>query len=303
MRREVTVTQTAATVRFVARLERAQARNDSLLCVGLDPDPRHFPDGVGQRPESIIAFNRAIIEATADLACCYKPNLGFYLAYGSLGVEALARVRQDVPAHIPVLLDAKFGDIATTSAGYARAAFETWGFDAVTVNPFLGRDALEPFLTHADRGIFILTKTSNPGSGLLQDRELTGTETVPAEPVMLAVARHARAWNTAGNVGLVVGATYPEQLARIRAVAPGMPILVPGVGAQHGDLVAAVCAGLDEDGAGLLVNASRAISYASSGPDFQDAARRAATTLRDQINAARSCSVTPGDASATGRGS
>jgi orotidine-5'-phosphate decarboxylase len=201
----------------------------------------------------------------------------------------MAQVRRDVPAHIPVLLDAKMGDIGITSTGYARAVFETWDFDAVTVNAFLGHDALEPFLAYRDRGIFVLVKTSNPGSGMLQDRELVadgGTETVT-----LAVTRHARSWNAAGNVGLVVGATYPEQLGDVRKAAPDLPILVPGVGAQQGDLAAAVHAGVDASGRGLLINASRAISYASSGSDFQDAARSAASSLRDAINAARHVSV------------
>ncbi|HEX5166164.1 MAG TPA: orotidine-5'-phosphate decarboxylase [Thermomicrobiales bacterium] len=267
---------------FADKLRTAQAANRSLLCVGLDPDPSRFPAAVGNTPESIIAFNRAIIEATSDLACCYKPNLGFYLAYGALGVEALAQVRRDVPAHIPVLLDAKFGDIGITSVGYARAAFETWNVDALTVNPFLGRDALDPFLSYSDRGIFVLAKTSNPGSGLLQDRQLAG-----GGSVTMAVVNDALTWNAAGNVGLVVGATYPEQLAEVRASASDLPILVPGVGAQQGDLAAAVQVGLDANRAGLLINASRAISYASSGPDFKDAARAAAEALRAQIESAR----------------
>jgi orotidine-5'-phosphate decarboxylase len=281
-RGEFAVTTGTTVIPFGQKLRAAQSANQSLLCVGLDPDPSRFPAAVGNTPEAIIAFNRAIIEATSDLACCYKPNLGFYLAYGSLGVEALAQVRRDVPAHIPVLLDAKFGDIGITSVGYARAAFETWNVDALTVNPFLGRDALDPFLAYTDRGLFILAKTSNPGSGLLQDRRLADGDTVT-----LAVVNDAVTWNTAGNVGLVVGATYPEQLAEVRAAAPDLPILVPGVGAQQGDLEAAVLAGLDANNAGLLINASRAISYASSGPDFQDAARAAAQSLRAQIESAR----------------
>lgn len=278
---------TAMTGAFVDRLRAAQAENESLLCVGLDPDPERFPDVTGKGPEAIIAFNRAIIEATADLACCYKPNFGFYLPFGLVGLEALVKVREDVPAHIPVLLDAKMGDIGITSTGYARAVFETWGFDAVTVNPFLGHDSLEPFLAYRDRAIFVLAKTSNPGSGLLQDRHLTAEDGQPDETVTMAVVRHARSWNTVGNVGLVAGATYPAQIAEVRQAAPDLPILVPGVGAQEGDLQAAVRAGLDANGAGLLVNASRAISYASNGPDFQDAARQAAQHLRDAINQAR----------------
>lgn len=273
---------------FAQRLRTAQESQGSLLCVGLDPDIARFPDGVARSPDAVAGFNRAIIEATADLACCYKPNMGFYLQYGIPGVEALARLRDDVPAHIPVLLDAKLGDISVTSTGYARAVFETWRYDAVTVNPFLGRDSLEPFLAYPDRAIFVLAKTSNPGSGMLQDRLLAGDN--GDETVTMAVVRHAREWSSGGNVGLVAGATWPRQLAEIRQAAPELPILIPGVGAQEGDLTAAVAAGLDADGYGILVNASRAISYASSGRDFQDAARAAATAFRDAINAARATS-------------
>jgi orotidine-5'-phosphate decarboxylase len=274
---------TIGAARFVERLRIAQESNNSLLCVGLDPDPIRFPKSVGREPGSIVAFNRAIIDATRDLACCYKPNLGFYLPFGGQGVEALAQVVRDVPGGIPVLLDGKFGDFNVTSAGYARAVFDTWRFDAVTLNPFLGRDALEPFLAYQDRGLFILAKTSNPGSHFLQDRELADG----SGSVTLNVARSARDWNEAGNVGLVVGATWPAQLAEVRSVAPDLPILIPGVGAQEGDLDAAVRAGIDADRAGILVSASRAIIYATDGPDFRDAARAVAQSLRDQINAAR----------------
>lgn len=270
---------------FAQRLRAAQEAQQSLLCVGLDPDITRFPDGFARSPEAVADFNRAIIDATADLACCYKPNMGFYLQYGIPGVEALARLRADVPAHIPVLLDAKLGDISVTSTGYARAVFEGWRYDAVTVNPFLGRDSLEPFLAYLDRAIFVLAKTSNPGSGMLQDRRLVSDD--GPETVTMAVVRHAREWSSGGNVGLVAGATWPRQLAEVRHAAPELPILIPGVGAQEGDLAAAVAAGLDADGFGILVNASRAISYASSGRDFQDAARAAALALRDGINAAR----------------
>ncbi len=273
------------TLTFAQRLRAAQDQNQSLLCVGLDPDINRFPDGVARTPEAVADFNRAIIDATADLACCYKPNMGFYLQYGIPGVEALARLREDIPAHIPVLLDAKLGDISVTSTGYARAVFETWRYDAVTVNPFLGRDSLEPFMAYPDKAIFVLAKTSNPGSGMLQDRVLqddSGTETVT-----LAVVREARSWNANGNVGLVAGATWTQQLAEIRQAAPELPILIPGIGAQEGDLEAAVVNGLDAEGHGILVNASRAISYASSGSDFQQAARAAALSLRDAMNEAR----------------
>lgn len=269
---------------FLAKLEAAQQRSQTLLCVGLDPDPARFPAGFARDASAIRAFNRAIVEATSDLACCYKPNLGFYLPHGQTGLAALAALREDVPAEIPLLLDAKFGDIDSTSVGYASAVFDLWGFDAVTANPYLGHDSLAPFLGYAGRGVFVLARTSNPGSGLLQERELAGGGTV-AE----AVARAAVEWSTtsAAAVGLVAGATWPQRVAELRALAPALPLLIPGVGAQAGDLAAAVRAGLDARGAGILVNASRAITYASSGADFQDAARAAADGLRRAIQAAR----------------
>jgi orotidine-5'-phosphate decarboxylase len=268
---------------FHERLRAAQQRQQSLLCVG--PDPARFPEVVGRSPEAITAFNRAIIEATQDLACCYKPNLGFYLPYGHAGIDALAQLRDDVPAHIPLLLDAKIGDISTTSASYAKAYFEAWRMDSVTVHPYMGHDSLQPLLDYQGHAVFVLTKTSNPGSGLLQDRRVA--DEGGSEPVSHVVTRHAQAWNTHGNVGLVVGATYPHEIAAIRAIAPELPFLIPGIGPQAGDLEGAVTAGLDAVGYGILVNASRAISYASNGPDFQDAARAVATDLRKRINAVR----------------
>lgn len=274
---------TVASTGFKTLLLGAQARNNSLLCVGLDPDVNRLPDGYAREPESIVAFNRAIIDATSDLASCYKPNLGFYLRYGHAGIDALVDLRRSVPAHIPVLLDAKIGDIDTTTEGYASAYFDEWQFDAVTAHPFMGHDSLLPLLAYSERCVFILAKTSNPGSGFLQDRTIDDEN----EKVSISVARSAVEWNTRGNVGLVAGATYPEDLAAIRAVAPGLPILVPGIGPQSGQLEASVRAGIDANGAGLLINASRAISYASSETDFQDAARAAALDLRNQINAAR----------------
>lgn len=275
----------ASTV-FSELLHNAQQTNNSLLCVGLDPDIHQFPEGFTKEPESVLAFNRAIIEATSDLASCYKPNLGFYLRYGKSGIDALADLRQAIPAHIPVLLDAKIGDIDTTTAAYANAYFDEWRFDAVTAHPFMGHDSLQPLLDYADRCVFVLTKTSNPGSGFLQDRVLDSSD----QRVSILVARHAVKWNVAGNVGLVVGATYPRDLAEVRAVARDLPILVPGIGPQSGELEASVKAGIDGNGAGLLLNASRAICYASSGSDFQDAARSAAISLRGRINAARASS-------------
>lgn len=276
---------TAALTGFSERLDQAQGVNNSLLCVGLDPDLDRFPAALAKGPagQRLIDFNRLIVDATSEFACCYKPNLGFYLPLGQAGIEALIDLRKYIAAHIPVLLDAKVGDINTTTAAYARAYFDEWGFDAVTANPFMGHDSIAPLLEYADRGIFLLAKTSNPGSGFLQDREIEGT----GEKVSHVVARSAVEWNANDNLGLVVGATYPDELGSIRAIAPELPVLVPGVGAQAGELEASVIAGIDSNKAGLLVNASRAISYASSGSDFQNAAHEAARELRNRINAAR----------------
>jgi orotidine-5'-phosphate decarboxylase len=238
----------------------------------------------GSPAETIIAFNRTIIEATKDLVCAYKPNLGFYMAYGEAGIQALAETRRMIPAEIPAILDAKVGDIGVTSEAFARGYFDEWGFDAVTVQPYLGGDSLEPFLKYRDRGVFVLAKTSNPGSGDLQD--LTVGD--PGEPLYRHVARLASDWDAQyGSVGLVVGATWPRQLAEIRAVSPELPFLVPGVGTQGGDLRATLEAGLDDTGAGLIMNASRGVIYAGSGEDYGKSARVAATRLRDEINQAR----------------
>jgi len=256
-------------------------RTGSMLCVGLDPVLERFPDALGKHPSALRTFNREIIQATSEFACCYKPNLGFYLPFGHAGLDALMALREDVPAEIPILLDAKVGDIDTTSEAYAQAYFDAWGFDGVTAQPFLGHDSLAPLIARRDRGVFVLAKTSNPGSGFLQD------ELIDGRPVSQRVAEAAVEWNTHGNVGLVAGATYPEQLREIRRVAGDLPILVPGIGAQAGDLEAAVRNGLDSEGYGLLINASRAICYASSGSDFAEAAHQAARRLRDEIEVAR----------------
>jgi orotidine-5'-phosphate decarboxylase len=277
-------------VRFGDRLAAVVERNRSLLCVGLDPDIRRFPLHLQKRPDAIIAFNHAIIEATADLVCAYKPNLGFFLAYGEPGIHALVETRRMVPAHIPVILDAKVGDIASTAEAYARAYFDLWGFDAVTAHPFLGGDSLVPWLQYQDRAVFILAKTSNPGSGDLQDLVVGGGPA--AEPLYLHVAAQVAGWQEQyGTCGLVAGATYPRQLHEIRRRCPDLPILVPGIGAQSGDLAATVRAGLDAQGTGLLINTSRAVLYASGGEDFAGAARGAAQQFRDQINRIRSENV------------
>ncbi len=262
---------------FVERLDAAMARNRSLLCVGLDPWPPSMPI------DDIAAFNRAIIDATADLVCAYKPNFAFYEAEGLGGLEALRQTIEAAPDGVPMLLDAKRGDLGNTAIAYAKAAFEVWGADAVTVNPYQGRDALQPFLDYADRGVFILARTSNPGSAEFQDRRVRGA--AGERPLYEEVAGQACAWNDNGNVGLVVGATVPEELARVRSIAGSMPVLVPGVGAQGGDLEASVRSGTDSNGRRALISASRSVLYASRGQDFADAARTEALRLRDAINA------------------
>jgi orotidine-5'-phosphate decarboxylase len=272
-------------VRFANRLLAATEQNNSLLCVGLDPDIRRFPAHLGTDPNAIVEFNRQIIEATIDLVCCYKPNLGFYMAYGVAGIEALRETRRIIGDRVPVLLDAKVGDIGVTSEAYARGYFETLGFDAVTVHPYMGFDGIEPFLGYEDYAVFILVKTSNPGSKDVQDLPLAGGED---RPLYQRVAEQVQQWNSRfGNCGIVVGATWPGELAAIRQICPDLPILIPGIGSQGGDLEGSLRAGLDARGSGVLINSSRSIIYAGNGEDFARAARRAALSLRDQINAVR----------------
>ncbi len=274
-----------STASFADRVRSAAKGADSLVCVGLDPDLDRFPDVLDDLPagERIVSFNRAIIEATSDLVCCYKPNLAFYAAHGIAGIEALIATREAVPANVPVLLDCKVGDIGSTASAYARAFFDEWGFDAITVNPYLGEDSLAPFLSYAGKGVVIVCKTSNPGGGDFQDLTFEGS------PLFERVAERAVAWQShyPASIGLVVGATWPEQLARVRQIAPELPILLPGVGAQAGDLDAAVRAGLDARSGGLLVSSSRGITYAGSGRDFANAARTAVLALRESVNELR----------------
>jgi orotidine-5'-phosphate decarboxylase len=281
---------------FGQRLAEAARANDSLLCVGLDPEPSRFPASLRQREDitgSIVAFNAAVIAATADLVCAYKPNLAFYVAHGSAGIVALEETRRLIPPEIPVILDAKVGDMANTAAAYAKGYFETWDFDAVTVNPYLGEDSLAPFMRHADKGVFVICKTSNPGSGDLQDIPFGGA--AEEQPLYLTVADRAARWaeRWPATLGLVVGATYPDELAAVRRHAPNLPILMPGIGAQAGDLEAAVTAGMDAFGAGLLVSASRSVIYAGADgeTDWSSVVRAAASELRDEINAVRTSRI------------
>ena len=258
-------------------MEEACQANCSLLCVGLDPDPRLMPVA------SIIDFNRAIVDATSDLVCAYKPNLAFYEAQGLEGLRALKQTIEyirEVSPNVAVIGDAKRGDIGHVSAAYATAMFDRWGLDAVTVNGYLGHDSVEPFLVYEGRGAFVLCKTSNPGAGEFQDVKVGD-----GAPLFQRVARTVGGWSTEGNLGLVVGATYPDELRAVREICPSMPILIPGVGSQAGDLRASVIHGTDAQGRRAIINASRSIIYAGSGPGFAGAARRAASDLRDKINA------------------
>jgi orotidine-5'-phosphate decarboxylase len=227
-------------------------------------------------------FLRGIVEATADLVCCFKPNLGFFEALGVPGQISLRALLELVPDDVPVLVDAKRGDTPQTMQAYARAIFDELGADAVTANPYLGGDSLEPFFAYPDRGVFVLCKTSNAGAGEIQDVPLAS-----GEPLFLHVARRAVSWDRHGTLGLVVGATYPSDVAAVRQIVPQAPILLPGVGAQAGDLERSVQAGLNADREGTIVNASRSILYASSTGDWQSAARAEAERLRAAINAAR----------------
>ena len=268
---------------FCSLLARAWEKNDSLVCVGLDPEIERFPARIRAEASPIFQFNRAIIDATADLVCAYKPQFAHYAAYEAEDqLERTIEYIHRVHPGVPVILDAKRGDIGNTAERYAIEAFERYGADAVTVNPYLGGDSLEPFLRHSERGIVILCRTSNPGAGDLQDLSVGGR---PLYQVVAELA--ARRWNSRGNCLLVVGATYPRELAEVRDIVDDMALLVPGVGAQGGDVAQAVQSGQSADGTGLIVSSSRGILYASPGADFAAAARAAATRLRAQINASR----------------
>jgi orotidine-5'-phosphate decarboxylase len=270
-------------MKFVQRLQRAWAAGDTLLCVGLDPDPARLPQHLADAEHPIFEFGRAIVDATADLVCAFKPQIAYYAAArAERELEmTIAHIRRRHPG-IPVILDAKRGDIGSTAAMYAREAFERYQADAVTVNPYLGFDALAPFLEFSDKGVIVLCRTSNPGAREVQDIESKGRKLY-----QIIAEKAAREWNAKGNVLLVVGATFPGELAQIRATVGDMPILVPGVGAQGGDIAAVVANGVTADGTGLIISSSRAVLYAGSGADYAGAARVAAQKLRDEINRCR----------------
>ncbi len=269
----------------------AQWSRGNFVCVGLDSEFGKIPefayqarlnsDGVSVEG-TIVAFNRAIVEATKDLVCAYKPNIAFYEAHGAEGIAALQRTIADIHAiapDVPVILDAKRADIGNTNAGYVQAAFEFLQADAITVHPYLGAEALQPFLARAEKGIIVLCRTSNPGAGEFQDLSVNG------EPLYRFVARRvASEWNKNGNCALVVGATYPNELREVRGLVGDMPILIPGIGAQGGDVAQTVTAGKDSRGWGMIINSSRGIIFASKSEDFAEAARHETEKLRDLIN-------------------
>lgn len=247
--------------------------------MGLDPDPARMP--VADAAE----FNRAIVDATVDLVCAYKPNLSFYEAMGIEGLKALERTIAHIKERAPdsvIIGDAKRGDVGASAEAYARAMFDVWQFDAVTVNAYLGGDTVRPFLDYRDRGVFILCRTSNPGAGDLQDLRSISS----GEPLYRTVAAQVKGWDSAGNVGLVVGATYPAEIQQLRELCPDIPFLIPGVGAQGGDLREATLNGVDCNGRRAVINASRSVLYASAGSDYAEAARKEASNLRDGINVA-----------------
>ncbi len=270
---------------FLEKLAHAQQINRSFLCVGLDIVVANTPLPLQLEDEPMLPFARAIIEATQDLVCAYKPNLGFYLAEGAAGMVALERITRLIPPHIPIILDGKFGDIGNTAEAYARGAFEQFRADAVTLAPYMGSDSVAPFLRYADRGVFVLARTSNPNAGEFQNLKTASSqgERLLYEEVALAASRwHAQG---PGACGLVVGATAPAELQRIRHIAPDLPFLIPGVGAQGGDLEAAVRYGQTRDGVGPVINVSRAVLYASRTMTFAEDARRAAQALVDTMRA------------------
>jgi orotidine-5'-phosphate decarboxylase len=282
---------------FLDQLRTAERQNDSLLCVGLDPDPAKFPAAFKGDARKIFDFCAAIVDATADLAIAFKPQIAYFAAHRAEDQleQLVAHMRRTAPL-VPIILDAKRGDIGSTAEQYAIEAFERYGADAVTLSPFMGFDSVQPYLKYHGKGAFLLCRTSNPGGDDLQSQRLSS---VAGEPLLYEhIARLAQGpWNLNGQLGLVVGATYPAEIERVRAVAPTLPLLIPGVGAQGGDAVATVKAGwrgikaangvLGETHSPVIVNSSRAILYASAGADFAQAARLEAIKTRDVLRAAK----------------
>ena len=270
---------------FMQSLQQAWTRNNSLVCVGLDPEPTKFPAHLRGIPDAVFAFCSAIVDATADLVCTFKPQVAHFAALRAEdSLERLIAHIHDKHPGVPVILDAKRGDIGSTAQHYVSEAFDRYQADAVTLNPYLGRDSVQPFLDRADKGVILLCHTSNPGAADLQDL-LVSDQSGSGIPLYQHVAQTiARDWNSHGNCALVTGATWPEQLGEVRALVGEMPLLVPGIGAQGGDVEAVVRHGRSSNGSGLLISSSRAILYAGNGEDFADAARTATRELRDTIN-------------------
>ncbi|MCA9937231.1 MAG: orotidine-5'-phosphate decarboxylase [Anaerolineales bacterium] len=263
---------------YLEKLKQAQDQNDSWLCIGLDPQPERLPAPSLRWDEPVLPFNKAIIDATLDLVCAYKPNLGFYLQWGAAGMIALERTIAYIPRHIPIIIDCKTGDIGHTQDAWARGLLDEWGVDAVTVNPYVGAEAVLPMIgNRPHKGVYLLARTSNPSGPQFQG-DLRHEDSLAA-----AVIRRSQTWPVRGALGYVVGATYPAELAAARQMAPHANFLIPGIGAQGGDLAAAVAHGPDAE-AGPVINASRGIIYASAGMDFATAARAAAQSLRERIN-------------------
>ncbi len=278
---------------FLDMLSAAERRNGSMLCVGLDPEPARFPAALRGDASKIYDFCAAIVEATADLVIAWKPQIAYFAAHRAEDqLEKLMAHMRRVSPNVPVILDAKRGDIGSTAEQYAKEAFERYGADAVTLSPFMGFDSIQPYLQYHGKGAFLLCRTSNPGGDDLQAQRLAS---VPGEPLVYEhIAGLAQGpWNSNGQLGLVVGATYPAEIERVRAVAPTVPLLIPGVGAQGGDAAATVKAGWRADGGGvttapIVVSSSRAVLYASQGADYAAAAREVARQTRDLLHAARS---------------
>ena len=268
---------------FILDLLAAQQRRDSLLCVGLDPEPARFPEPWRGDAARIFDFCARIVDATKDLVCAYKPQIAYFAAHGAEGqLEQLMAYIRRVAPEVPVILDAKRGDIGSTAAQYAREAFVRYQADAATLSPYMGFDSIEPYLAYEGRGLILLCRTSNPGGSDLQNQALASGDRVYEHIARLA----AGAWNQSGRLGLVVGATFPAELARVRELAPGVPLLIPGVGAQGGDAEATVAAAWRPDGP-IIVSSSRAVLYADGGEGFAEAARAAARATRDMLAAAR----------------
>jgi orotidine-5'-phosphate decarboxylase len=273
---------------FLDKLLAASRQQNSLLCVGLDPEPERFFAQLQGMPvaKAVTNFCRGIIEATAPYVCAFKPNMAFFEVLGPEGMYIFQEVLQAVPKHIPIIADAKRGDLGNTARNYAATVFDVYGCDAVTVNPLLGYDSVAPFLAYEEKGAFFLCRTSNPSARDFQDLMVFG-EQGQVRPLYEVIAQRVQSWNKAGNCGLVVGATYPQELSTIRSMCPGMPILIPGVGAQGGNLEASVVAGVDASGEKAIIAVSRAILYAGEGEDYAVSAANEARALCNRINEAR----------------